>query len=278
MIMGVSAKMMNVPVFKLMKNIDIYKYKVSHMNFMLELIRVIKGKEKHLTKEMYDNSLATVYGDITISEEYETDMMELFIPMDDKDGFIVNKESGYYEKIANKLTMEQFIEKMDPTNEVVIQLKANPNMWEEILDDVYILWALTLFFDKIEESRVLCYAILGALIEHVVKNITLSDWKTFIARKVDPYKVSKYGKDLFFTPEIARLKAFYLSDSSGMDKFDTFELLSRLTSGINTKNDAYAVLAIYEILAYAIPDIVGGDKVETSPCRDYVRDVISKIL
>ena len=276
--MGVSAKMMNVPVFKLMKNIDIYKYKVSHMNFMLELIRVIKGKEKHLTKEMYDNSLAVVYGDITITEEYETDMMELFIPMDDKDGFIVNKESGYYEKIANKLTMEQFIEKMDPTNEVVIQLKANPNMWEEILDDVYILWALTLFLDKIEESRVLCYAILGALIEHVVNNITLSDWKSFVSRKIDPYKVSKYGKDLFFTPEIARLKAFYSSDSSGMDKFDAFELLSKLTSGINTKNDSYAVLAIYEILAYAIPDIVAGDKVETSPCRDYVRDVISKIL
>ena len=63
-----------------------------------------------------------------------------------------------------------------------------------------------------------------------------------------------------------------------MDKFDTFDLLSKLTSGINSKNDSYAVLAIYEILAYAIPDIIGGDKVETSPCRDYVRDVISKIL
>jgi hypothetical protein len=75
------------------------------------------------------------------------------------------------------------------------------------------------------------------------------------------------------------MQAFYNSEEQcGEAEFDVNELLRRLATSVNTATESFMLLAIYQILSYAIPDIIGKDNVEESPCRDYVVNVISKII
>lgn len=275
--MGMAGKLINMKA-AITKDVDRYKYHVASMTLLFEVIKMINGHHKYIDRETFNKEYAVSTRDI----ETESYPLDIFIPdLENERTFMINRDVPEYQEMIKRVTERDFLIAFEdqPTNEVLMKYKEDHSIFPDIQDDVFIYFIISKYLDKLDQMRLISFSITRELIEWTVNNITLDDWKSFIGKKISDEKYMKYGSDYFFTPELARMQAFYNSEEQcGEAEFDVNELLRRLATSVNTATESFMLLAIYQILSYAIPDIIGKDNVEESPCRDYVVNVISKII
>ena len=116
------------------------------------------------------------------------------------------------------------------------------------------------------------------VIEYIVQNISLDDWKNYIvSKKINEEKYAEKCEDLLFNPDISATHNFYKKhEKETTPEIDVVNLLMRLISNIVLKTDIYVILGVYLILSFAMGDF-NNDKIEDSPCAKYVRDVLSNL-
>lgn len=273
-----AGKLINMKSAAIGKDVDRYKYHVASMTLLFEVIKMINGHHKYIDRATFNKEYTVCTRDI----ETESYPLDLFIPaLENERTFLVNRDTPEYQEMCKRVTESDFLIAFedDPTNEVLMKYKEDHSIFPDIQDDVFIYFIISKYLDKLDQMRLISFSITRELIEWTVNNITLSDWKSFIGTKTSDKKYAKYGFDYFFTPEIARMQAFYnTEEQSGEASFDINELLRRIAASVNTAAESFILLAAYQILSYAIPDIIAKENVEESPCRDYVVNVLSKII
>lgn len=273
--MGMSAKLINLKATTKL-DVDKYKYHVASMTLIFRVIGMINGHHKYIDREKYKKEFLVCTRDI----ETESYPLDLFIPeLENERTFLVNRDTPEYQELCKRVIEDTFPLCFEATDEVLLKYKEDPSIFPDIQDDIFIHYIVTKYLDKLDQMRLISFSITRELIEWTVKNITLEDWKSFISKEPSGKKYMKYGSELFFEPEIARMEAFYNSEEQCGDEFcfDVKDLLMRLAASVNTGAESFMLLAVYQILSFAIPDIIAKENVEESPCRDYVKNVISKI-
>lgn len=275
--MGMSAKLINLKA-STKKDVDRYKYHIASMTLLFEIIKMVNGHHKYIDNDTFKNKYLVSTRDV----ETESYPLDLFIPdLENERTFLVNRDTPEYLEMIKRVTEDDFkiAFENEPTNEVFMKYKEDCTIFPDIQDDVFIYMIISKYLDKLDQMRLISFSITRELIEWTVNNITLDDWKGFVAKNPSDKKYAKYGIDYFFDPELARIQAFYNTEEQCGDALcDTNLLLRRTAAAVNSSAESFMLLAMYQILSFAIPDIMAKENIEESPCREYVVNVLSKIM
>jgi hypothetical protein len=126
--------------------------------------------------------------------------------------------------------------------------------------------------------RLNTYSNFTPIIEYIVNNITLDDWKNFlVSKRINEEKYAKNCEDIIFNPDVSATYKFYIEpQKETTPKFDVVNLMMRLVTNMVVKTDIILILGVYLTIGFAMSDF-NNDKAEDSPCAKYVREVLSKL-
>lgn len=272
--------MFNIPNKTLLEfrdHFQTHKVNIAACNIYFQTIRMLNGRHKIVDRKTYADNFLDMLSDI----ELVTPPTDSFVPTDGetKDLFMVNQLTPEYVEISKRIPMSLIESAFPATNNIVMTLKEDPNKLGTIHDDIYIYYCLYKYLYQIDMIRLNMFSNYTPVIEYVVNNITLKDWKNYLVSKnVNEEKYAKNFEDLIFNPDISATQKFYMGkhEDETIPNIDVVNLLMRLSSNIVLKTDIYILLAVYLTLSFAMSDF--NDTVsEDSPCAKYVRDVLSKI-
>lgn len=251
-------------------------FNIAATDVYYQTIKMLNNRHKILDRDVYDNYFRLMLADINV----ETAPMDAFILCDDSvnDLFMVNRNVKEYEEITKRLPIEKIYDILSITHEISVLLSEKPDQYETVIDDIYIYFSVFKYLAQIDIMNLDSLSKLTPIIEHVVNTYTLNDLKSFLStsKRKDIDKYEERCRDILFNPDVARVQKFYLSDNLNQPKIDVIDLMIRLTNNIVLKTDIYIILAIYEILSFAIADF-RNNNVDDSPCAKYVIDVLSKL-
>lgn len=255
-------------------NINNHHLYISTMNIFYHTLRLLNGRHKILDRETYKE----YFKDIVHNVQLLTPPMDAFIPAEDDDTshiFSINRDMCEYKEIATIITRDQIKSILPATHDVIVKLNEDNNLYDVIIDDITLYYAVFKYLDQISAIRLKVVSNLSDIVEHVIGNITLNDIKRYlISNKINEEKYNAF-KDGLFLPDVEGTQDFFSVEHGDIQAFDVVNLIMRLISNKIVKSDTYIVLAIYAIMSFAVADIIDG-KTE-SECAKYVRDVLSKI-
>lgn len=272
--------MLNIPAKKLAEFKELFKkhkVNIAACNVFFQNIRMLNGRHKMLDRKTYHDNFLNALSDI----ELVTSPIDAFIPGDVSKGedlFNVNQMAPEYIEISKRIPLSLLEESFGAANELVMELKENPNKLIIVHDDIFIYFCLYKYLDQIDMTRLNSFSNYTPVIEYIVENITLKDWRSYVvSRRVNEEKYESKCEDCFFNPDISATHKFYANPvDEGVPTIDVVNLLMRLATNIVLKTDIYTVVGVYLILSFAMMDFING-KTNDSPCAVYVRDVLSKI-
>lgn len=253
-----------------------HKVNIAACNIYYQTMIMLRKKNSDiLTRETYEKDFLNALSDI----ELVTPPTDAFVPNDDDNSneiFVINQLAAEYIEITKRMPVSLIEEIYGPTNALVILLKKDPKNVEKFHDDLFLYFMLFKYLDQIDIIRLNTFSNYTPIIEYIVNNITLKQWKDFMrSKRVNDEKYAKYCEDIIFNPDIAAMSKHYLNNDN-FPKIDVVNLLMRLTTNIVVKTDIILILGVYLILSFAMSDF-SNKKADDSPCADYVRDVLSKI-
>lgn len=256
-----------------------HRLQISACNVYYQNIRMLNGRHKLLDRDTYKEYFLAALSDI----ELESSPIDSFVPDTDENSdnlFIVNQIVPEYLEISKRVTLDHIFETLPASHDVYVKLKENRNLLSTVLDDIYIYFSLFKYLDQIDLIRLNIYSNLTPIIEYVVENITIKDYKNyFTSKRINEEKYIKNFSDALFNPDVAHTQKFYSEAHGDIPAIDVVNLMMRLASNIVLQSDKYIIIAIYMTLAFSISDINRGfeNGEHRSPCVAYVRDVLSKI-
>lgn len=242
------------------------------------MILLNRKKSNIVTRETYEKDFLNALSDI----ELVTPPTDAFIPNDEgsskDDIFIINQLAAEYIEITKRMPLSLIEETYGPTNALVILLKNDPKNVEKFHDDLFLHFMLFKYLDQIDIIRLNIFSNYTPIIEYIVENVTLTQWKTYMAsNKVNEEKYAKNCEDIMFNPDISAVHKYYKNATDeDIPKFDTVNLMMRLVSNMVLRTDIIIILGVYLIISFAMSDF-NNKKADDSPCAKYVRDVLSKI-
>lgn len=254
-----------------------HKVNIAACNIFFQTMRMLNGRHKYVDRKTYADNFLNALSDI----ELVTPPTDAFVPTDGDttELFIVNRLSTEYIEISKRIPMSLIESTFNPSNDLVIMLKEDPNKLEIVHDDIFIYYCLYKYLDQIDMIRLNMFSNYTPIIEYIVKNISLNDWKSYlVSKKINEEKYAEKCEDLIFNPDISATYKFYINanEDNNIPRFDVVNLLMRLISNIVLKTDIYIILGVYLMLSFAMADFNNG-KIDESPCTVYVRDVLSKL-
>lgn len=277
--------MITIPQHELNEFKDIFenKYKlcVNSCNIYFQTIRLINKHHSFLTKDDFD----AFYYNITRDIELVSNPYEAFIPdkaeMENPNVrrvFIVNRDVPEYVRIQKRVTLDDLFNTIPPEHEVHMLLKENSSKLVDVVDDVFIYWSVHKYLDAIDQLRLQSISCMTPIIEYVVNNITMNDWKDYLSSKrINEDKCEKYlTADVIFQPDFDHTVEFYKEDHNDVFAFDVSNLIERMCTNIIVKTDIYMIIAVYLILTFSKVDIK-NESYDISPCAAYVRDILSRL-
>lgn len=251
-----------------------HKVNIAACNIFFQTIRMLNGRHKILDRNTYQDTFLNTLSDI----ELVTPPTDSFVPCDKGDDlFDVNQLTPEYVEISKRVPLTLIETTFDPTNEIAMLLKEKPEKLTIIHDDLYLYWCLYKYLDHIDMIRLNTYSNYTPIIEYIVENISLNDWKQYMSsRRINEEKYAKQWEDLIFNPDIAATEKFYMNKDGyeNIPTFDVVNLLMRLTSNTVLKTDIILLLGVYLTISFAMQDL-GNKKIDDSPCIKYVREVLS---
>lgn len=246
--------------------------------FYHTMIMLNHKKSDIITREMFDQEFRNALSDI----ELVTSPTDAFIPNDSKEMketkelFVINQLAAEYIEITKRMPLSLIEETYGPANALVILLKQDPKNVEKFHDDLFLYFMLFKYLDQIDIIRLNIFSNYTPIIEYIVENITLKDWKDYIrTNKTNPEKYASKCEDILFNPDISAVYKYY-NTSEDAPKLDVVNLMMRLVNNMVLKNDIILILGVYLIISFAMSDF-NNKKAEDSPCAKYVREVLSKI-
>lgn len=246
--------------------------------FYHTMIMLNHKKSDIITREMFDQEFRNALSDI----ELVTSPTDAFIPNDSKEMketkelFVINQLAAEYIEITKRMPVSLIEETYGPANALVILLKQDPKNVEKFHDDLFLYFMLFKYLDQIDIIRLNIFSNYTPIIEYIVENITLKDWKDYIrTNKTNPEKYASKCEDILFNPDISAVYKYY-NTSEDAPKLDVVNLMMRLVNNMVLKNDIILILGVYLIISFAMSDF-NNKKAEDSPCAKYVREVLSKI-
>jgi len=246
--------------------------------FYHTMIMLNHKKSDIITREMFDQEFRNALSDI----ELVTSPTDAFVPNDSnemketKELFMINQLAAEYIEITKRMPLSLIEETYGPANALVILLKQDPKNVEKFHDDLFLYFMLFKYLDQIDIIRLNIFSNYTPIIEYIVENITLKDWKDYIkTNKTNPEKYASKCEDVLFNPDISAVYKYY-NTSEDAPKLDVVNLMMRLVNNMVLKNDIILILGVYLIISFAMSDF-NNKKAEDSPCAKYVREVLSKI-
>lgn len=253
-----------------------HRLNIAASNVYFQNIRMLNGRHKIIDRETYKEFFHNLTADI----ELETSPIDAFVPCMDDDSpdlFVVNQLVPEYERIKKRITIEDIENTFAPSHPIRMELSSDKSKLSTIIDDIFIYYCVFKYLSQIDMIALDTGSNFSPIIEWVVENITLGDINNYMyTKKINEDKYVKYAEDVIFNPDLSRLQKFYAEGHDDIPPIDVQKLMMGLVSNVDLKSDMYIVIAIYMTLWFAVADI-SNDKIEDSPCRNYVRDVISKI-
>lgn len=281
-------KVSNLKIAEFRDLFETHRVNVSALNIYFENIRLLLNRHQYLDRKTYEVFFLNSLSDI----ELVSSPIDAIVPSDDPNTlFYINRDIPEYVEISKRLPFALIEETLGVTNPVSILLKDDINKLEIIHDDICLYFLVHKFNDLINIIRLNIFSNYTPVIEHVVNNFTINDWKNQItSKKKDTDKYAELFQDLIFNPDIASAMDFYYKKQTEEDevidvnvvanhvvpRFDVVDLLVRLSSNVVLKSDIIFFLAAYLIILFAMRDYM-NESVETSPCMEYVNNVLSKI-
>ena len=255
-----------------------HKVNIAACNVYFQTVRMLNGRHEILDRDTYKELFLNALSDI----ELITPPTDAFIPGDGPNDklFVVNRLAAEYLKITERLPLTLLNETLPATSAMMILINKDATKLDDFYDDVFIYYNLFKYLDQIDMIRLNTFSNSTTLIEWIVNNVTLDQWKDYI--KTNKINVDKYAEaceDLLFNPDISVTERFYLNEDNSNPKvpvFDMINLMQRLCTNMVIKSDIHLVLGAYLIMSFAMMDFM-NDKVSESPCAQYVIDVLSKL-
>jgi hypothetical protein len=234
-----------------------------------------KKNQLMITREIYESDFLNALSDI----ELVTPPTDAFIPGDGENELMtINQLAAEYIEITKRMPVSLIEETYGPTNALVILLKKDPKNVDKFHDDLFLYFMLYKYLDQIDIIRLNTFSNYTPIIEYIVNNITLDDWKSYVkTNKINEKKYAEKCEDILFNPDIASVSKYYKNSTDpDVPNLDIVNLIERLVSNTVLKNDIILILGVYLIISFAMSDF-NNKKAEDSPCAKYVRDVLSKI-
>lgn len=252
-----------------------HKVNVAACNIFTQTIRMLTKMNELLDRKTYEEVFLNFLSDI----ELVTPPTDAFIPSDDGSKlFVVNQIVPEYIEITKRIPMTLLEEVLSPASALIVLLKDDPSKLAKVHDDLFVFFCMYKYSEQIDLIRLDMFSNYTPMIEYIVNNITLNDWKSYLnTKKINTEKYAKLCEDLIFNIDITIVHKFYLNnENEDVPKFDVVNLIMRLATNTVLKSDIYFVLGAYMILSFAIPDFK-NKKVDDSPCVKYICDVLSKL-
>lgn len=278
-------KMIRIPYNRLGEFREAFKHhkmNVAASNVLYHTMTMLNKRHIMVDRDSYRDVFQAALNDI----ELTTAPIDAFIPLLGNIGiketsersFRINRNTEEYGKISERATIEWIEEVAGSGSALVCLLKVEPQKLQTVHDDLFIYYNFFKYLDQIDIIRVDNFSNCTKLIEYVVGNVTLDDWKDYIKTdKVNEEKYAKKCEDIIFNPDIASIQKFYMyNDDDDIPKIDVVNLMMRLATNHVLKDDMILVLAAYLTISFAMADF-NNKKVEESPCAKYVRDVLCKL-
>lgn len=255
-----------------------HKANIAACNIYYQSMIMLNHKKKDIvSRETYEKDFLNALSDI----ELVTPPTDAFVPCEKDEGsemFSVNQLAAEYIEITKRMPLSLLEETYGPANALVILLKNDPKNVDKFYDDLFLNFMLFKYLDQIDIIRLNIFSNYTPIIEYMVENITLDQWKDYLkTTKVNTEKYAKNCEDLIFNPDISAVYKYYLNnEDETVPKFDVVNLIMRLVSNMVLKNDIIIILGVYLIISFAMSDF-NNKKADDSPCAKYVREVLSKL-
>lgn len=265
-----------ITIQELAQRFNVHKANIAACNIYFQTIRMLNGQHSNVDRDTFQNCFRDALSDIDL----ETPPTDAFIPDPEEKGklFRVNRLAVEYLKIVERMPLSLLEEAFGPANALVILCKHDPKELEKTYDDIFIYFCLFKYIDTIEILRLNMFSNFTPMIEWIVENITIDDWKKYLLKsKPDPEKYAAKCEDILFNPDVAATFKFYSNnDDPNIPDFDVCDLMMRIVTNMVVKNDIFLVLGTYLLIAFAMSDF-NNKKAEDSKCGIYVREVLSKL-
>lgn len=271
--------MINIPTNKLSefeRLFKTHKLNIAASNIFLSIIKALNKNYSMLDRKTYQNNFLGKLSDI----ELRTPPTDAFVPSSSNDDghlLIVNQITPEFMEISKRITLAVLEDTLGKANDIVMKIKNDISLLETIQEDIYTYYCMFKYLDQIDIIRLSIYSNYTPIIEYIVDNISLEDWKDYMhSKKINEEKYIEKCSDILFNPDVAVVQKFYATENGDIKSIDVINFMMKLVSNIVLKTDIYLILGMFLILSFAMIDIK-KDKIEESPCAKYVRDVISEI-
>lgn len=273
--------MFNVPqpkVNEFSKLYDTHRVMVSGCDVFFQNIRMLNGRHTIMDRQAFVDNYKVFTSDI----ELQSSPIDSFIPNASEEGkklFLVNRDVPEYERIKNRVTMEELKKTFNETHPIIMALADQSVTYDDVIDDVFIYWCVFKYIEQIEKIRIQMFSNFTPVIEYIVQNIDYHDLRRYlISQKIRPEKIDKHSDTVFFGPDYDMICKFYQNEKNAEEEipiFDLDHLMQLLMSNITLTSDIYIIVGMYLTASFAVADFKGHTK--DSPCCEYVRNVLAVV-
>lgn len=258
-----------------------HRYFVNRMNIYLLNIRLIQDKYRHMDKQTYD----TCFRNALSAIELNSDPIESIVPYSDVDtdgfendrSFYLNYETEEAKEIVEKIDAEVMRDTLLPGSELATKFANDEVSLKDLVDDVYLHYLVTKYWEQINAIRFQAYSNLSKLIEYTTELVNMKTLKNYmISKKLNETKYAEKCQDIICNYEMTLIYRFFnnaeVLKEFDIKPFDLQNLLIRLATNLTVKSDIYIILGIYGACSFASVELMKPNKQQPlSPCVDFVR-------
>lgn len=259
-----------------------HRYLVNRMNIYFLNIKLINNKYRYMDKKTYDACFRNALSSI----ELNSDPIESIVPYSDPEtdgfendrSFYLNYEVEEGKAIVEKIDAEVMRDTLIPGSDLATKFANEEVSLKDLVDDVYLHFLVTKYWEQINALRFQAYSNLTQLIEYTVKFVDLKTLKNhMVSKKLNEEKYAEKCQDLIFNYEMSIIHNLY-SDAEKLNEYDIKpfnfqEFMIRVATNLTVKTDIYILLGIYGACSFASVELSKTNNQNLSPCVEFVRMV-----
>ena len=257
-----------------------HRYFVNKMNIYLLNIQLIGQKYRHMDKDTYDKCFRNALSAI----ELNSGPLESIVPYSDPEtdgfendrSFYLNYETEEGKAIVEKIDADVMRDTLIPGSELATKFANDEVSLKDLVDDVYLHFLVTKYWEQINALRFQAYSNLTPLIEYTVTLVDLKTLKNYMnSKKENIEKYENKCRDIICNYELSLVQRMY-SNEDIMSKFNIKpfnlqKLMIKLATNLTVLSDIYIILGIYGALSFASVELNKPNNTNMSPCVEFTR-------
>jgi hypothetical protein len=233
-----------------------------------------------MDKDTYDKCFRNALSAIELNSE----PLESIVPYSDPEtdgfendrSFYLNYETEEGKAIVEKIDADVMRDTLIPGSELATKFANDEVSLKDLVDDVYLHFLVTKYWEQINALRFQAYSNLTPLIEYTVTLVDLKTLKNYMnSKKENIEKYENKCRDIICNYELSLVQRMY-SNEDIMSKFNikTFDLqklMIKLATNFTVLSDIYIILGIYGALSFASVELNKPNNTNMSPCVEFTR-------